>query len=369
MNIVISSGHGKYVRGASGFLDEVDEARKVVNRVAELWQEAGVGVKVFHDDTSTSQNQNLNTIVNYHNSQARDRDVSVHFNAYQTTSGPMGVEVLYVTQQDLAGELSYAIAQAGGFTNRGPKYRSDLFFLNNTAKPAILIETCFCDSSADCDLYERNFEMICQQIAAVVGEVDIGAPPDIEQPPPVEPPPDTATARVDITIKTSGGPVVVSINGQDFMVQEPGPEQPSEPLIKPNHTNIICTVFGGGADPNDSAYPPYDAITDTELSVALPYKFPEPRPKVRVFNTENELSVLCEIRDVGPWMIDDADYVLGDARPIAEPAGSIIPSGKNQGRTSNGAGIDLTPGSANAIKLDGKGVVNWMFEQGDTLVA
>ena len=27
--IVISSGHGKYVRGASGIIDEVDEARRV----------------------------------------------------------------------------------------------------------------------------------------------------------------------------------------------------------------------------------------------------------------------------------------------------------------------------------------------------
>ena len=31
--IVISSGHGKFVRGASGILDEVDEARDVVERV------------------------------------------------------------------------------------------------------------------------------------------------------------------------------------------------------------------------------------------------------------------------------------------------------------------------------------------------
>jgi hypothetical protein len=28
--ICISSGHGKYIRGASGYLDEVDEARRVV---------------------------------------------------------------------------------------------------------------------------------------------------------------------------------------------------------------------------------------------------------------------------------------------------------------------------------------------------
>ena len=33
---VISSGHGKNVQGAIGILNEVDEARKVVNRVYEI---------------------------------------------------------------------------------------------------------------------------------------------------------------------------------------------------------------------------------------------------------------------------------------------------------------------------------------------
>ena len=30
--IVIASGHGNHVRGASGIIDEVDEARRVVER-------------------------------------------------------------------------------------------------------------------------------------------------------------------------------------------------------------------------------------------------------------------------------------------------------------------------------------------------
>src|SRR4029077_15810569 len=33
--IAISAGHGLYVRGASGILDEVDEARRVVARLGE----------------------------------------------------------------------------------------------------------------------------------------------------------------------------------------------------------------------------------------------------------------------------------------------------------------------------------------------
>ena len=75
MNIVISSGHGKLVRGASGYLDEVDEARKVVDQLAKDLNSIGVGVLTFHDDISSSQNENLNRIVDYHNAQERDLDV------------------------------------------------------------------------------------------------------------------------------------------------------------------------------------------------------------------------------------------------------------------------------------------------------
>ena len=78
----------------------------------------GVDVKVFHDDTSHSQNENLETIVNYHNAQTRDLDVSVHFNAYVETAKPMGVEVLYVTQSALASQVSAAIAACGFHQSR-----------------------------------------------------------------------------------------------------------------------------------------------------------------------------------------------------------------------------------------------------------
>jgi N-acetylmuramoyl-L-alanine amidase len=96
MSIVLSSGHGLKIRGASGYLDEVDEARKVVDAVADLLSKHSIDVQSFHDDSSTTQNENLETIVDFNNSQARDLDVSVHFNAYTETSKPMGTEVLYL---------------------------------------------------------------------------------------------------------------------------------------------------------------------------------------------------------------------------------------------------------------------------------
>ena len=102
-----------------------------------------------------------------------DLDVSIHFNAYNTQAH--GTECCYKTQDMLAQDIADAIASCG-FTNRGKKYRSDLKFLNATAEPAILIETCFCDNNGDCATYEKQFETICTRIAQVLtgeGEEEI----------------------------------------------------------------------------------------------------------------------------------------------------------------------------------------------------
>jgi hypothetical protein len=174
--IVISSGHGKYVRGASGVLDEVDEARQVVEHVAEALRNRDVNVTTYHDDVSNSQNENLNRIVDFHNSKQRDLDVSVHFNAYVETTKPMGTEVLYITQSALAGQMAAAISWCG-LLNRGPKKRTDLFFLNNTEMPSILIETCFVDSTADAAIYQQQFNAICEAIAIVLGGGQVATAP------------------------------------------------------------------------------------------------------------------------------------------------------------------------------------------------
>jgi N-acetylmuramoyl-L-alanine amidase len=179
--IVISSGHSKFVRGASDELDEVTEARRVVEHLADELSGRGVDVVTYHDDVSTTQSENLERIVDFHNSKARDLDISVHFNAYVETDEPMGVEVLHVTQPSLASQVAVAIADAGDLINRGAKQRNDLYFLNQTAMPSILIETCFVDSTADAENYRTNFGLICEAIATVLSGDVIEAPPPIEQ--------------------------------------------------------------------------------------------------------------------------------------------------------------------------------------------
>jgi len=168
MKVAISSGHSKYVRGAKGLIDEVDEARRVVPAIAEHLRLNGNEVVTFNDDVSTTQSQNLNTIVNWHNKQTRDIDVSVHFNAYIPTDGGRGTETLYITQMALATSVTNVVASVSGLINRGAKKRSDLYFLNGTNKPAILIEVCFVDAGADIECYTQHFDEICSSIAEAI---------------------------------------------------------------------------------------------------------------------------------------------------------------------------------------------------------
>jgi len=184
MKIAMSSGHGKYISGAVGpspwGLNEHAEAVKVVNQTATDLHEMGVGVVTFEDTTSRDQNTNLRTIVDWHNRQTRDIDVSVHFNSNGTTDAPRGCMVLYVSEagKSYAIPTVNAICAASGLKNLGPVKRTNLYFLNNTNKPAILIETCFVNSSADVDIYHAKFAQICEAIASGISGSSAPIPPE-----------------------------------------------------------------------------------------------------------------------------------------------------------------------------------------------
>ena len=161
--INISSGHSINCQGASDIINEVAEARKVVNRIFELCNSMGIEVYKYHD-TSSSSSQNLSNIVNWHNQFKDGIDISIHFNAYHHTSNSMGTEVCYYSQSQLASQVSSAISKASGLKDRGGKERKGLYVLKNTNKPMLLIEVCFCDSSYDVQKYQENFDNICLAI-------------------------------------------------------------------------------------------------------------------------------------------------------------------------------------------------------------
>ena len=142
-------------------------------------------------------------------------------------------------------------------------------------------------------------------------------------------------------------------------LSSPTPPAPPAAAVTPlpgasgrRFTNIIATVFGGPDDDETPAYADVDDDWESRPTVALPYRFHGKRPKVRVF--KDNRSVVCEIVDIGPWNTNDP-YWDKSSRPQAE-------SGKDmKGRKTNKAGIDLSPAAAEALGIDGKGIVDWEF--------
>ena len=172
----ISSGHSINCQGASDIINEVTEARRVVDRIFEMCKAMGIEVYKYHD-TSSSSSQNLANIANWHNKFKDGIDISIHFNCYQHTSNSMGTEVCYYSQSELANKVSSAISKASGLKNRGGKERKGLYVLRHTNKPMLLIEVCFLDSSFDVQKYRENFDIICSAIIeALTGKVYMSRP-------------------------------------------------------------------------------------------------------------------------------------------------------------------------------------------------
>lgn len=149
MRINVHGGHSLKCRGASGYLDEVNEDRKVKNRVIELLRANGHTVYDCTDDNGTTQNANLKEIVNKCNSHSVDLDVSIHLNA----GGGTGTEVYIYNSKskakDEATRIAEKISNALGIRNRGVKTSTNLYVLRKTKSPALLVECCFVDNSND----------------------------------------------------------------------------------------------------------------------------------------------------------------------------------------------------------------------------
>lgn len=172
--VELHAGHWKAEgSGANGFLNEVREARKVAARVHDILVAASVPVTLQNDDVSSNQKDNVNYFIKHHNKTTDGLIASIHFNASNGSHNkPIGTEVLYNTQKELAAKVSSAISVAtgGGLLDRGAKFRNDLGVLMRTKEPAILIEVCFVNSDIDQAIYSRDFEKICQAIAKCLAE-------------------------------------------------------------------------------------------------------------------------------------------------------------------------------------------------------
>ena len=175
----IHGGHnpaGKIACGATGLLDESREDRLISSEIQRILQAHGNTVYNCTVDNGTSQNDVLKKIVAKCNAHSVDYDISIHLNSgrndYAGDGSTGGFEVWCTDTGSGKGALAERIRKnmkSLGFTDRGTKTTSGLYFLNHTKAPAILLEICFVDDKDDYNLYTKlGYQKISQAIAFAI---------------------------------------------------------------------------------------------------------------------------------------------------------------------------------------------------------
>ena len=142
VKIVIDPGHGGHDSGAGGptGLEEATTALEISFLIADGLTNAGHVVKMTRQSDIFIELYNRCAISN--NWEA-DYFISVHLNSNGSTA--VGIETLYTSQSghELADVIQDCLIEATGDVNRGVKERDDLYVLNGTDAPAVLLELGF----------------------------------------------------------------------------------------------------------------------------------------------------------------------------------------------------------------------------------
>ena len=166
MRVLICAGHtlrGKGT-GANGYINESNENRILSKKIVEWLKVANIDVDYYEINEASDYLQKQVAVAN---KKSYDVVVQVHFNAYKTVNEAMGTETLYDKGSSKGREYAKRVNSklTSIFKNRGAKERDDLYWLNNTKAPAILIETCFVDSKSDTDIYKKDKDRVAKAIA------------------------------------------------------------------------------------------------------------------------------------------------------------------------------------------------------------
>lgn len=156
MKLNIHAGHnpsGKVGCGATEFLDESKENRKVLKRVKKLLKKYGVTYYDCTENNGVNPKDILKKICNKEHKHNVDFNISIHLNS----GGGYGSEVWLHHNTDKKTELFAKIMclylSNVSKKNRGTKFTDNLYVLNDSPKNSILLELCFVDSKSDFKTY------------------------------------------------------------------------------------------------------------------------------------------------------------------------------------------------------------------------
>ena len=173
----IHAGHNpehKIACGAVGLLDESKENRLVKNELIKYLRQYGNTVYDCTEDNGTSQMDVLKKIVAKCNAHTVDFDFSLHLNSgrndYNGDGKQAGTEIHISAdnkgKRAVAQRILDRMKAIGFNTSRGIKIRNDLYVLNHTKAPAILIEICFVDDRDDYNQYMKvGYKAVAKAIA------------------------------------------------------------------------------------------------------------------------------------------------------------------------------------------------------------
>ena len=164
LRINVHAGHnpdGKNACGAIGLIKESTEARKVKDLVISGLRQLGHEVYDCTVEDGISQSDVLQKIVNKCNAHRVNLDISIHFNSgsgdISGNGATSGVEVYTYSTSSKAVPYAKSVCEhikELGYRNRGVKYSTNLYVLNHTKAPAMLIECCFVDDKDDVKRYD-----------------------------------------------------------------------------------------------------------------------------------------------------------------------------------------------------------------------
>jgi N-acetylmuramoyl-L-alanine amidase len=152
--LAIDIGHNvKYDVGAVAIKREDDLNRLVGEELISRCRNAGINVVNCTPADCVSLNDSLTKRVEVANNSRADFYISIHHNA---CPGGEGAEALCITggESERVGKIILNEIGKLGFRNRGIKDRRNLFVINNTVMPALIIECAFCDSQRDMANYD-----------------------------------------------------------------------------------------------------------------------------------------------------------------------------------------------------------------------
>ncbi len=179
MKICISVGHSMLKNGnitsadgtAFGGGNEYKFCKEFANVLVSTLKAAGHEVdllRVPERRVSTQKEEKSYKIARYNDNY--DLNLELHLNAANSCTA-RGTEALYVssTGKKYASAICNKLSEL--WTNRGPKVRTNLYFLNTTKAPAVLIELFFCTNKTEWKKAQKNKRKMARLITEAIASV------------------------------------------------------------------------------------------------------------------------------------------------------------------------------------------------------